>query len=460
MMRPEERPLLRPNLLIVLLVGALTLMVHTTDASAHEKKDESLPPPPVSMRVIAPSAKGQWLLRIDNEGEEPVRVAADVRLLSFEVFAPATRRGKLHGWATRAAVCDGPSAFYLEGHFPIDRELVLAPGQSFVEEFDPRLICFGKNADLIQPGTKVLPRLGWKPNKRRGMSTAPFAVDHAHRPRKFRPLRRIEGPMMLLSHSEPVVYGSTTEGRSEPPALEKKEPPAANRAPGDGKGKRRPKQAKRDEAGGDDDADKPPPKPRHRSAEDASNYEKRPVSPRRKVNPPPPDDLAARLTLTASRYADASHPTDVSVQVVAHNVGQRPLFVALRNRMLSFSVEGPNGVVSCPRPSSNHKVPRDLFRTMHHGTHENMSVLLAEVCPAGTFDRPGLYVATPVLHAEASGREYGLSAATGVATTRSPGDPGKKYDAKDDATLVRVRKGPVPFYRAPAKAIPTRILPK
>jgi hypothetical protein len=358
-------------------------------------------------------------------------------------------------------VCDGPSAFYLEDHFPVDRELVLAPGQSFVEEFDPRLICFGKKADLIQPGTKLRPMLGWKPNKRRGMSTAPFAVDHAHRPRKFRPLRRIEGPMMLLSHAaEPVVYGRPTQGRSEPPRSDGAQAAGNKSVGGEEKGKSAAEPRSGDKAQGDKTGPKPSRRSAHRCAEEASKYRKRPVSPRRKVNPPPPDDLRARLTLTASRYSDASHPTDIGVTVVAHNVGQRPLFVALRNRMLSFTVRGPNGVVKCSQPSTNHKVPRDMFRTMHHGTHENMNVLLAEVCPEGTFDRPGLYLATPVLHAEASGKEYGLSAATGVVTTRSPGDPGKKYDKHDDATLVRVRKGPVPFYGAPAQALPTRILPK
>jgi hypothetical protein len=87
-------------------------------------------------------------------------------------------------------------------------------------------------------------------------------------------------------------------------------------------------------------------------------------------------------------------------------------------------------------------------------------VMLAEVCPPGTFNRQGLYKVIPTLHADADGRQYGLSALTGKVTTRSPGTPGGKHDAEDDSTLVRVRRGRLDFYKTPPTAIPTRVLPQ
>jgi hypothetical protein len=186
-----------------------------------------------------------------------------------------------------------------------------------------------------------------------------------------------------------------------------------------------------------------------------------PVVPKPQPQPEPQDELAAQLTLTTSRYADARRPTDIALSVTAHNTGQRPLFIALRDRMLSFMVRGPSGRVRCARQSQGHAVPRDLFRLMHHGTSLRMGVMLAEVCPPGTFDRPGLYIARPVLHADASGRQYGLNAVTGKATTRNAAAlQGKRDKPPAAATLIRVKQGRQRFYRRPPTAIPTRVLPR
>jgi hypothetical protein len=471
-------------------------------AEAHDKKDEALPPPPVRMRIIAPSAQGPWLLRIDNESDAKVRIPADVRLLTFQVRAPSTRSGRrsyANGWARRATTCDGPGAFGLTDHFPVRRELVLEPGHSYTEEFDPRLICFGKDAELLVPGAKVKPYLGWKPKPRwsKRMASAPFAADAASVPRKYRPLRRLEAPTIVLSHDPPVTYGPKGEGPAPPQQSDPKEAKPPKEASPKDKG------AKGDEPGGAPGPPSQPPdsgmpdrlpppgaegagradqggrqrrqghgrkghhhgdegSPKAESAEQASMH--RPRRKRRRLNPvtppPPQDDLGAKMTLTATHYADARRPTGVQLSVQAHNVGERPLFVALRSRMLSFRVLGPNGMVLCRRQSVDHEVPRDLFRTLHHGKHVHMDVLLAELCPPGTFDRPGLYYAIPTLHADADGRQYGLSAVTGIVTTRDPGDPGGTHRIDDDATLIRITRGRLPFYRGRAKELPTRVLPK
>lgn len=475
------------RLVAIATLSAATLLASVEPARAHDREDENLPEPPVRMRVIAPSAQGPWMLRIDNESDTKVRIPADVRLLTLEVRTPSDAPVRLThagGWSRRATVCDGPGAFGLTSQFPAQRELVLEPGHSYTEEFDPRLICFGKDAELLAPGAQVKPYLGWKPRPKwsRKMEAAPFAVDAASVPRKYRPMRRLEAPTLVLSHAPPVEYGPGGRGAVAPS-------PRAPTAPGgaDGEGGAaeeagrapgppsqppdsgpRPRQAPPGQhahphGGHDHDHGEGKRSKRKRgpkSAEEASMHRprRRQTSPR--PDPPAQDDLGARMTLTATHYADAQRPTEIQLSVQAHNTGERPVFVALRSRMLSFRVQGPNGEVRCPRPSVEHAVPRDLFQTLHHGKHVHMDVLLAEVCPPGTFDRPGLYFAIPELVADADGRQYGLSAITGLVTTRDPGDPGGTHQVEDDATLIRVTRGRRPFYRGRPRQLPTRVLPE
>lgn len=423
---------------VLLLVSLLA-----TPVLAHQPKDAKLAPPEVALRLIAPSAEGAWLLRIDNEGERPVRLAADIRLLTLEVRAPSASKSRWRrtrgGWDRRAVTCNGPKIFGLTQRFPARRELILEPGQSYVEQFDPRLLCFGKDAAGLVPGARVKATFGWPDNARRGLSSAPFVVDDARSPRENRPLRHLSAPTIVLSHGPPVTWGPRVRGRGgkEGAGPSSKGEPAAGK-PSEGT-------ANDDPGGGT-------------SATEASRYEpQRPAA----VRPPPPkDELAAALTLTADRWADGRRPTDIALSVQAHNVGDRPVFVALRSRMLSFRIYGPDGLVKCPRATKGHEVPRDLFRTLNHDKHIHMDVMLAEVCPANTFDRPGLYWAVPTLHAEADGKEYGLSAATGEVTVRDAGTPGGSHQAGDDATLVRITRGRAPFYGSKPAAVPTRVIPE
>ncbi len=443
-------------------------------ASAHQPGDEAKPAPPVSLRIVAPSAHGRWLLRVDNEGDEPLRIAADVRLLRFEITAPETEAPKPGRWRPppKQTICDGPSAFGMDGNFPGRRELVLGPGRSYVEEFDPRLICFGKEAEALVPGARVKAYYGWKPARRWGknkLQAAPFVADAAKKPRQFKPLKRLGAPTMVLSHAEAVVYGPAPKRLTEPKPQRGRGGPGHGRSghdrgPGHGAGpdvtkasakqpaKEAPKKPEK-ELEPLDGADLQP-----RSAEEASLYYRpRRRSPMRRR--PPKDELGATMALTADHYADAAIGSDVSFSVQAHNVGERPVFVALRARMLSFNVLTPTGeMVRCERQSMNHHVPRDLFATLHHGKHKHMYVRLAEICPARTFARPGLYAVVPTLHADADGAEYGLSALTGRITVRDPGDVGGTHVITDDMTLVRITRGRQPAYMGPPRSMPTRLI--
>jgi hypothetical protein len=448
-------------MVFVAVAGLGVQGVGISRAHAHDASADKLPEPELRFRIIAPSARGPWLLRLDNESDTKLRIAADVRLLTFEVWAPADAKARKRGrggWARKATVCSGPKTFGLTNRFPVARELVLEPGHSYTEEFDPRLICFAKDAELFVPGARVKARFGYAPNRRRRGKTreaAPFVADSASVPRKFRPMRRLEAPTMVLSHSPPVEYGVDEAKTTSEPSGQAPGPPTT---PPEGGKPRLPlppgEEGQRIAAG------KEPPPKRPRSADEASRHRPRPPRMQPRAEPVAEDDLGARMTLTATHYADARRPTDIELSVQAHNAGERPLFVALRSRMLSFRVIGPDGLVRCRRPSEQHAVPRDLFRQLHHDKHVHMNVLLAEVCPQGTFDRPGLYFAIPRLYADADGRQYGLSAMTGVVTTRDPGDPSGTHAVDDDATLIRVTHGRRPFYRGAPRQLPTRLLPQ
>lgn len=436
-------------------------------AAAKAAEIAKLPPPKAHMRVIAKAARGAWYIEIENLDDQPLRIPTDIRLLRLEVWPLAKNR---KSWSRRPQVCDGPKTFGITD-FPHTREVLLEPGQSWVEQFDPRLICFGKQLELLAPGNKVIPSFGYepKPTWSRRAEKAPFVLDGTQRPRRVRPVKRLRGPGMLLSHTKARSTGRSMIGRDTTPeslvrdALRRKRPvevpppivpevpdPDGEVAPPTGDDK-----AKAVEPG---QADPNVPHLANPAGNDAASRGEGHHGKRRRR---PKDELAAAFTLTTSRVADVYDGTEIAVSVQAHNTGGRPVLVALRARQLSFIVEGPDGIVKCRRQTTGHRVPRDLFRTLEDGKHIHMAVLLSELCPLGTFARPGLYIATPTLHADASGRSYGFRALTGRVTTRDPGEVGGTHDEHDDAIVVRVRHGKRPFYRRrrPPLVAATKLFP-
>ncbi|MBW2527756.1 MAG: hypothetical protein JRI23_26480 [Deltaproteobacteria bacterium] len=411
--------------------------------AAAKPAEPDLEPTPARLWVVAPSAKGAWLLRIDNEGDQPIRVPADVRLLRFEVRA-LDQRGK---WPRRPTICDGPRAFGLTATFPYQRELVIEPGQSFVEQFDPRVICFGKQAKLLAPGSLVKPTYGWEPRSKwsRRAEKPPFAADAAKRPRMYSPRKRLEAPTMLLSYAEPEFSADPgrqggpgeQDGSSPEPAPTPATPGADGSATGSGSGQASP-------AGGGAQPDG--------GAASGSEAPGDTVADKLRV----PDELAAQLALGTSQYADASHPRDIVVSLSTKNVGERPRKVAFRRRQLSFTITGPDGVKQCRRRSVQHVIPPDLFRQLSAGNQIRMRVRLAELCPWDTFKRPGVYVATPTLHALEGDRGNTVGALTTVVTSKAADPKDPAADPADDATLIRVRSGMEPYYKQPPVVVPSR----
>ncbi|WP_437488678.1 hypothetical protein WME75_09230 [Sorangium sp. So ce1014] len=359
-------------------------------AGAKKKASEPPPLPPAPARVwlIAPSFRGPWTLRIDNDGERPMRIPADVRLLRFEIDTLNKRTKK-------TVRCAAPAGLKPSG-FPERRALLLAPGQSYMEHFDPRLLCFGKDAAALAGGSVVRAWYGWGPPPKwsRKAPSPPFAVESTDDPPAFAPAPGLAAPTVVLSYGLP-----------------------------------------RKEAAADDPDGAEPPSPAGEQAQPSADASGSPGGLIVDANAP-------RLELTSEPWSDAASPRSIVVRVSARNAGKRPMTVAIRPRMLEFYVAGPNGTTVCEASPPMGAIPRDLYRTLKPGASVDLSLLLREVCPGNTFAREGLYRVTATLHANEPGTQLGLDAYTAIVPATN-------------STLLRVKSAPEPFYAAAPRPVPT-----
>lgn len=165
------------------------------------------PPPPagprpdVKLTLDAPTLRGTWTMRVTNDGDVPVRLVADARLLVLEV----TPRG-----ATKPVRCELPAD--MRPGDDMDRPLVLPPGRSYVERFEPRLYCFGHHAaDALSQGSIVVGRLGWLGGNK---TRPPFEVASiAGVEPELAPLKDIASPPIGLPDEPSVML----EDRAPPP---------------------------------------------------------------------------------------------------------------------------------------------------------------------------------------------------------------------------------------------------
>jgi hypothetical protein len=150
------------------------------------------PTPDVKLTIDAPTARGPWTMRVTNGGDVPVRLVADARLLVLEV----TPRG-----ATKPLRCELPAD--MRPGDDMDRPLVLPPGRSYAERFEPRLYCFGpRPLDALSQGSIVVGRLGWQGGNR---ARPPFEVASiAGVEPELAPLKEIVSPPVGLP-DEPSI---------------------------------------------------------------------------------------------------------------------------------------------------------------------------------------------------------------------------------------------------------------
>jgi hypothetical protein len=351
---------------------------------------EPLPDPEIRLRVIAPSGQGPWLLRIDNEGGRFLRIPADVRLLHLTIEGGDT----MARVKPRPVSCAAPPGLRTEG-FPEKNAILLGPGESYAEAFDPRLFCFGKDAQALAGGVVVRARFGWDPPARGAKKVdPPFAVEGTAFPAEVAPQKQLVAPTFVLSYP----------------------PPEAD----------------------DDEVDPPPPVEEAKPAEDGKPPEVKPA-------PEVVDENAPRIEIKGTPWVDASSGARVTLTITATNVGHRAALVAVRSRMFAFRVNGPDGIERCGAAPPTRSIPREGFQTLKPGASVTQTLLVEEACGRELFRRPGLYRVTPTLHLDESGTEIGLAALTAIVRAKEP-------------TLVRVQAGSEPFYRAAPTAVKTERL--
>jgi len=318
-----------------------------------------LPPAEARLRVIVPQTSGAWIMRIDNEGNVPLRIPADVRLLKLEIEPE-------EGSKEKPTTCELPKALRPTG-FPEARALLLGPGQSYLEPFDPTLFCFGKAAAKLKGNALIHARFGWDPPKKPSKKgpQPPFAVETTEREPTISPLVDIKAPSIVLGPDQKEIVAAMVAAVITNPEVKPEDKGEA------------------------------------------------------KAPKPIVDERAGKLEITATNWIESSEARGMTLTVTAKNTGLRPLIVALRPWMLSFHIEGPYGISrDCDGSSARGSLPRDAFQTMKPGASTSFSVLLAEVCPRESFPRPGLYRVTTTLSANET--TSGVDAYTADIGTNEP----------------------------------------
>ena len=126
------------------------------------KPVETVAPPNVSLSIEAPTTHGAWKMVVTNDGDVPVTIVADARLLSLDV----TPRG-----AHKAERCELPED--MRPQDDLGRSLVVPPKRSYAESFQPRLYCLEKSRlDALAAGSIVVATLGFAGRSAR----SPFEV--------------------------------------------------------------------------------------------------------------------------------------------------------------------------------------------------------------------------------------------------------------------------------------------
>jgi hypothetical protein len=417
-----------------------------TPAWKAPSKLPKLPPPPpppdtpVRLWIIAPGPQEAWTMRIDNEGEKAIRVPADIRLLSFEVDVPSNdpKNPRKKPTTYKCALPDSMRPT----NFPERRALLLGPGQSYIETFDPRLFCFGKNAAALVGTAVVRTRFGWEPPPKWSLAAkkapvGPFAAEGTDNPPTTTPLRQLRAPTLVLSFgtptpppsAAPVPKDAAENAPSATPVTKgiAENAPAATPVP----------------KGSAENAPAATPVPKG-SAENAPAATPVPKDAPAPAPAPPPivDQMAPRLAVEIPGSTDASGPRGVSVTVKVKNAGGRAMLAALRPRMLFFEVTGPDRTVICPASPPTNAIPREGYRQYKAGDAASFTLLLEETCPDSPFTRPGLYRVHAGIQANESGAELKLDAFTGAGATTTP-------------ALLRLQTSRESFYRDAPKAVPT-----
>jgi hypothetical protein len=318
----------------------------------------ALPAARLILRLDAPDNAGPWKMVVTNDGDTPLRFAADGRLLSFEIEPPEDAGteepyGKpgVKKKAPAPVVCKLPSELRPSGVVD-ERAVVLGPGNRYEEVVSPGLYCFTESeSKALVAGARVTAKLGF-PDPSKGASKAPPRAPFIGEPAVVSPavaaIKEIVAPTIVLGASSGT-----------------------------------------------------------NSADTASNETT-------------DDPNAARIELFSTGRVDSSDEKTVNAMLTVKNTGHRDVRLHVRRDNLLFDVDGPDGSTHCGAPSTRRAVPRELFESLGAGSSRSLEVWIGEMCPNMAFDRPGLYRVRAGLAFPPSPGGTAVSAWTRTVVTKEP----------------------------------------
>jgi hypothetical protein len=313
--------------------------------------------PNVTLSVTPGTAGGPWKLVVTNGGELPVLIAADPRVVTLDLI-PQNPSAKVT--TLRCALPDDARPTSDEG-----RELVVPAKRSWSASFDPLFYCFGaKERALLVAGTTVKAHLGWPaplvpPKNAKKPAAGPSA------PFVVSPVGASVGQLAPLKELEASTFTLTEAVTAAPPPAS-----AAAASP---------------EAAQSTDAKKP------------------------------------ALAISATEATDVARGVDVPLTITVANESDRAVTTFFRASTLAFTVNGPAGSVACGSPRAIAEPFRELFTTIGVKGKSSATLLVTALCPAGTFDEPGIYRVLPRLDTRGtSGRNVGLKTWDGEVIAKTP----------------------------------------
>ena len=151
------------------------------------------------------------------------------------------------------------------------------------------------------------------------------------------------------------------------------------------------------------------------------------------------------LELKLTRGSDADVELSAEVSFTLRNRSRETQRVFLRREFITFEVMSQDASATCdPQPDSRAPDPQE-FVTLRPGGSSSLSSRLVELCPRGTFARPGLYLVHARFDARESGDEFDVDAYVGrVSTSRPITIRIRKGDEKPRLVTMRLLREPKP----------------
>jgi hypothetical protein len=337
----------------------------------------------VRFEVVELGPEG-WAYAVVNRGTQKVEVAVDPRLLRFELEPPPDPNAKKWTPKPKVKTCELPAELRpgaVDRHFVV----VLEPGQGVVEAFDPRLYCLPENGvSPLVPGARLTPHFGFAPKTKTLWKAGK---------REIVPLPEQQEPF--------VAHALDAEANAEP----------SHHSGGT------------DGGVGDDESEREPLREKEfvgSVLELGADYAKK------------AEAEETPLVLSMTRGSDARNDRQALVTVSLSSREKKPVRVYFRRELVSFQVIGPDGEATCS-PEPDARAPdRAAFSLLNPGGSLTATSRLVELCPEGTFARPGLYLVQGRFDAIATGKEHGFDAFVGTVASSKP-------------AIVRLRTGSLPF---------------